>query len=94
VNPLSTSKDDLIEQTLRVWQPRLGRRLSREDGRQIVENITGFFGLLAEWSGAEMPSPPNERGKPTAFDDEEGVAALRVTAQRSESTPSQRAGKS
>jgi hypothetical protein len=91
---LSTSKDDLIEQTLRVWQPRLGRRLSREDGRQIVENITGFFGLLAKWSRAETPSPPNDRGKSTTFDDEEGVAALRVTVQGSGSTASQRAGKS
>jgi hypothetical protein len=27
-------------------------------------NITGFFTTLAEWSRAEIPSPPNDTGKP------------------------------
>jgi hypothetical protein len=54
-----------------VWQPRLGRDLSREDARQIAENVTGFFAILAEWSRAEMPSPANDTGKPAASDNEE-----------------------
>jgi hypothetical protein len=61
-------KDELIRRTCRVWQPRLDRDLSREDARQIAENVTGFFGLLAEWSRAETPSPSNDAAKPDASD--------------------------
>jgi chemotaxis regulatin CheY-phosphate phosphatase CheZ len=57
-------KDDLTRRTRQVWQPRLGRDLSREDARQIVTNVTGFFSVLAEWSRAEMPPPTNNAGKP------------------------------
>ena len=55
----SAANDNLIERTRQVWQPRLGRDLSREDARQIVENVTGFFNILAEWSQAEMPRSAN-----------------------------------
>ncbi|MEI7761567.1 MAG: hypothetical protein WCJ67_12550, partial [Thermoleophilia bacterium] len=47
------SNDSLIERTLHVWQPRVGRELSREDARQIAENAIGFFSVLAKWSRAE-----------------------------------------
>ena len=53
-------KDDLIRRTREVWQPRLGRDLSREDVRQIAENMTGFFSVLAEWSRAQLPPPAND----------------------------------
>jgi hypothetical protein len=53
--PLQCGPDDLIERTHQVWQPRLGRDLSREDVRQIAGNLSGFFSILAEWSRAEMP---------------------------------------
>ncbi len=56
---------NLIDRTCTVWQPRLGRDLSREDARQIAENVTGFFAVLAEWSRAETPVPANDSGKPT-----------------------------
>jgi hypothetical protein len=44
------ANDKLIDRTRQVWQPRLGRDVSREDARQITQNVTGFFGILAEWS--------------------------------------------
>jgi hypothetical protein len=56
--------DNLIRRTRQVWQPRLGRDLSREDARQIAENVTGFFAILAEWSCGEMPVPANDTPKP------------------------------
>jgi hypothetical protein len=64
------ANDNLIEQTRRLWRSRLGRDVSREDARQIVENVTGFFGVLVEWSHAERcpanennaPSTPRDRG--------------------------------
>jgi hypothetical protein len=50
--------------TRRVWQPRLGLDLSREDARQIGANVTGFFSVPAEWSRAEMPTSANDPGNP------------------------------
>jgi hypothetical protein len=42
--------DDFLDETIAFWQPRYGdRQLIREDARQIVENHTGFFRLLAGW---------------------------------------------
>ena len=62
------ANDNLIDRTREVWQPRLGRDLSREDARQIAENVTGFFAILAEWSRAEAPVPANDTGKPATSD--------------------------
>jgi hypothetical protein len=70
VKPSLAANDNLIDRTCQVWQPRLGRDLSREDARQIAENVTGFFAILAEWSRAEMPAPANDTGKPAASDSE------------------------
>ena len=62
------ANDNLIDQTIALWQPRLRRDLSREDARQIVENVTGFFAILAEWSRAEMPLPANDTAKLSSSD--------------------------
>lgn len=43
-------KEDLLERTLAVWQPRTSRQLTPEDARQIAENMAGFFFLLHEWA--------------------------------------------
>ena len=60
MKPSDPANDNLIDRTIALWQPRLRRDLSREDARRIVENVTGFFKLLAEWSRVEMPSPAND----------------------------------
>jgi hypothetical protein len=50
-NPVkSYPSADLIQHTIRVWEPRLGRRLTEEDARQILENVVGFFHVLEAWS--------------------------------------------
>jgi hypothetical protein len=59
VKPSHSANDNLIGSTIALWKPRLRRDLNREDARQIVENITGFFSVLAEWSRAEKPAPAN-----------------------------------
>jgi hypothetical protein len=56
------ANDNLIDRTIALWQPRLRRDLSREDARHIVENVTGFFNILTEWSRAEVPAPSNDNG--------------------------------
>jgi len=48
-----------IARTRQIWQPRLGRKLTDEDARQIMHNVTGFFGVLAEWSRAEKLAAAN-----------------------------------
>jgi hypothetical protein len=47
-------------------------RPSREDARQMSENITGFFSVLAEWSRAELPAPANDNAGAATSDDERG----------------------
>ena len=47
------TKQELTEHTIAVWQPRTPRHLSTEDTREITENLTGFFAILAEWSRKE-----------------------------------------
>jgi hypothetical protein len=54
------ANDNLIDQTIALWQSRFQRDLSREDARQIVENVTGFFNILTEWSRAEVSVPAND----------------------------------
>jgi hypothetical protein len=70
VNPSNAANDNLIDRTVKTWQPRLDRDLSREDARQIVENVTGFFSILAEWSWAELPTPANDNEGSATSDDE------------------------
>lgn len=53
VPPMREMKRQFIDQTLEVWQPRTSRALTREDARQIAENVTGFFRILLEWEAAE-----------------------------------------
>jgi hypothetical protein len=47
------------------------RDLSCEDARQIINNIVGFFAILADWSRAEMRVPANDIAKPSAPDPDE-----------------------
>ena len=60
-----------IVRTLQVWQPRLGRDLTHEDARQIMHNVTGFFGVLAEWSRVEQLSSTNDATAPATPNDGE-----------------------
>ena len=41
--------EELLKNTAEYWRGRGGRELSGEDARQILENLTGFFGTLMEW---------------------------------------------
>ena len=60
MKPSHTASNRLIEQTHRVWQPRVARNLTDEDARQIAESVTGFFAILAEWSREARLIPVNE----------------------------------
>jgi hypothetical protein len=51
--PGLTARGDFIDETVAFWQQRTKRKLTREDGREIIENMTGFFRVLLEWDRAE-----------------------------------------
>jgi hypothetical protein len=72
---LSRANDNQIDRqtarTRQVWQPRLGRDLTDEDARQIAQNFTGFFGILAEWSRAEKLAAANDTTAPANQNDGE-----------------------
>lgn len=59
MKPFHAVSNNLTEQTRKVWQPRVRRKLTDEDARQIAENVTGFFAVLAEWSRAARQVPAN-----------------------------------
>jgi hypothetical protein len=46
---------DRLEATRRFWEARMEKQLTREEVRQIVENFTGFFALLAQWDATTGP---------------------------------------
>ena len=56
----SAANDNLINRTIGLWQSRGRRTLSHEDARQIVENVTGFFSILHEWSRADAVAAAND----------------------------------
>jgi hypothetical protein len=60
-----------IARSRQVWQPRIGRDLTDEDARQIIHNVTGFFGVLAEWSRAERLAAANDAAAPAKLKDGE-----------------------
>ncbi len=71
MKPSHAANDNLIDRTRQVWKARTERDVTDEDARQILENVTGFFALLAEWARAELPAPANNTGKPIASDNKE-----------------------
>lgn len=52
-HPARTRRDALIDEALDIFQPRTSEPLSREDGREIFVNLTGFFRVLRSWERAE-----------------------------------------
>jgi hypothetical protein len=65
VKPSHAANDNLIDRTREFWKTRLRRDLTSEEAREIAENVTGFFGVLAEWARAEVLAAANDAA-PTA----------------------------
>jgi len=68
MKPSHAESNTLIGRTHKVWQPRTRRKLTDEDARQIAENVTGFFSILAEWSRAAKEAPAKAADVPAAAD--------------------------
>jgi len=63
------STEQFLDEAIAFWQLRSDSKLSREDARQITENLTGFFRLLQQWQNAKKPMRPGEQ-----HDDEQKAA--------------------
>ena len=68
--------DALIDRTIRFWRPRMRQDISREDARQIVELVTGFFDVLMEW----------ERVSTTAANDHRVASSITVKSPEAQSS--------
>jgi hypothetical protein len=53
VTLLAQTLMDFLDHTIDVWQPYTDRPLTREDARQIAQNVSGFFRILREWAEEE-----------------------------------------
>ena len=60
--PIPTEDETLLDGAVRLYQPRYAQRLTREDAREIVSSLTGFFGVLRDWerraAGQATPGLP------------------------------------
>jgi hypothetical protein len=45
--------DRVLDKALEIWQTHSSRPLTREDAREIAENVVGFFRILQEWEVKE-----------------------------------------
>jgi len=50
--------DNMVEVTASAWAPRLARSLTPDDSSQILVNLTGFAGIVAEWARKEATQTP------------------------------------
>ena len=55
--PIPTENPVFLDEARRLYEPRAGQPLSREDGREIIHNLTGFFETLASWSHPKPADP-------------------------------------
>ena len=65
--PVPEFSEESIDETIEFWSPRYGRRLSREEAREILVNLTGFVRTLLRWhrkaQAAEAAEEPGAGGE-------------------------------
>jgi len=50
-------REALLEEAVTLFDRRYGRAVSREEARQMIERLTAFFELLAEWQDCAQDGP-------------------------------------
>lgn len=56
--------DALLDYTMEVFQPHSAQRLTRADAREIVEDVSGFLSLLAEWDREARTAEAEAKSSP------------------------------
>lgn len=49
MHPMKSTESRLIDKTIHLWKHRTGEAISREDAKDMANNIAGFFRVLLEW---------------------------------------------
>ncbi len=44
---------DFIQETIDFWEKKTGKKFTREDARQMIENVSGYFNTLHKWDMRE-----------------------------------------
>jgi len=73
----SALPESFLEATIEFWQPSAHRNLTREDAREIVENMTGFFSVLRQWREAERVAARANSGMSAGIDRSATASAKR-----------------
>jgi hypothetical protein len=50
-------REALIDEGIALLGPRYGRAVGREEARQMIERLTAFFNILAEWQDRAQAGP-------------------------------------
>lgn len=90
---MTNRERDIIDRTIEVFQPRAATPLSREDGREMLSNVTGFFKVLSEWAArerVEAPSPAIQDGTTPVTDQRATARCASRTAKAGRSKRSAR----
>ncbi len=51
--PSHVRDNEAIDRAIAEFEPRLGRPLSRQEGREIHRRLVGFFSVLLEWDAQD-----------------------------------------
>lgn len=46
---MSNERKDLVAETARFWAQRTGEQVSLDDAREMIQNVSRFFGILKKW---------------------------------------------
>lgn len=50
---MTSISEEFLDKTVKVWQPHYKEKLTREDARQMIENVYNVWSLLVEWDFQE-----------------------------------------
>ena len=64
--------DSIITETFDFWKKNNGVRMNREEARQAVNNIAGFFQILNEWEQNVSCAEQSSNGNTTLKCDSKG----------------------
>jgi hypothetical protein len=51
---LKRSASDISDQTIKFWQQRTGKKLSRDEAREVIMNVSGFMSVLCDWDRTSL----------------------------------------
>ena len=47
-------REEQIDDAIAFWEPRMGRPISPEEAREIIDNVSALFKILLEWNAVDL----------------------------------------